>query len=108
MTWERDRERGYEEQFARQEEQSFKAAAHRNRLFALWAAEKMHLRRRDAESYVETLVTGDIAHLRGQRIVGRVAQDLQAAGIGLTQVEVQTVFDRFDAEANAERRKTQD
>lgn len=43
MSWERDRERGFEEEYAHKEERAFKAAAHRNRLLAEWAAQKLGL-----------------------------------------------------------------
>ena len=36
-----DRERAYEAKFAKDQEMSFKFLAHRNRLLALWAADRM-------------------------------------------------------------------
>src|SRR5215831_18773194 len=102
MSWERDRDRGYEKQFVEREERAFKAAAHRNRLLAQWAAEKMQLRHREAESYVETLVTGDVAHLRGRAIIKKLLDDLTAAGVAVTERDVTAEFDRRDAEAAAE------
>jgi len=100
MTWERDRERGYEEQFARREEQAFKAAALRNRQLALWAAQKLQLSGQAADSYVQTLA-GDVAHARGRGIIAKIVQDLAAARVALTERQVAAEFDRLDAEAAA-------
>ena len=105
MSWQRDRDVGFEQQFAHQEERTFKAAAHRNRLLAQWAAQKMNLRHHDAESYVQTLVTGDVAHLRGRGIIAKVAHDLTAAGFPTSETEVALEFDRLEAEVRAEARK---
>jgi hypothetical protein len=102
MDWKQERDRGFEKDFAQREERAFRAAAHRNGLLARWAALKMELTHRDAERYVQSLVTGDVAHLRGRGIVDRIIQDLWAAGVGVSEHEVRAEFDRLDHEANAE------
>lgn len=106
MSWERDRDKGFEADYARREEFAFKAAAHRNRLLAQWAADKMQLRHHDADSYVTTLVTGDVKHLRGRAIIAKVVEDLKAAGVAITEKEVAAEFDRLEAQAQAEIKKT--
>jgi hypothetical protein len=99
MSWQRDRDKGFEEQFAHHEEVAFKAAAHRNRLLAVWAADKLQLRDTAAESYVQTLVTGDVAHLRGRGIVQKIVEDFAAAKLAVAEKDVNAAFDRFDAES---------
>ena len=102
MTWQRDREQGYEAQFAHQETAAFRAAAHRNRLLARWVAALMGLRHRDVDSYVQTLVTGDVAHLRGRSVVAKIVRDLHAVGVTVPQAQVEAMFDHLDAQARAE------
>jgi hypothetical protein len=102
MNWERDRDKGFESQFAHREEVAFKAAAHRNRLLAQWAAERMGLRSKAADDYVTSVVTGDVAHLRGRAIVQKIAADLAAAKVAVSEAEVAAAFDRFDAQSAAE------
>ena len=102
MTWERDREQGYEAQFARREAAAFKVAAHRNHLLARWAANLMGLRHRDADRYAETLVTGDVTHLRGRAVIAKIARDLRAVGVTIPQAQVEAMFDHLDAQARAE------
>jgi hypothetical protein len=106
MSWERDRDRGFEEQYARREEQHFKASAHRNRLLGEWAAQKMGLKDGDAERYAQSLVTGDVAHLRGRNVIAKLVEDLNAAGVAITEAEVRAQFERLDGEAKAETRKS--
>ena len=102
MTWERDREQGYDAQYARQEATAFRSAAHRNRMLARWAAELMGLRHRGADSYADALVTGDVAHLRGRAVVAKIASDLRAAGVAIPQAQIEAMFDHLDARARAE------
>jgi hypothetical protein len=106
MSWERDRERGYEEQYARRQEQEFKAAAHRNRRLGQWAAHKLGLKDAAAERYVEALITGDIAHLRGPGVIAKLVDDLKDAGLAITEAMVRAEFERLDAETKAEFRNS--
>ena len=48
------REEGFEQKFAHDEAMRFKATARRNRLFGLWAAEKLGLAGADAEAYAKS------------------------------------------------------
>ncbi len=104
MSWERDRDIGYEKQFAQHEEDDFRAAAHRNRLLAEWAAQLMGLRHHASDSYVKELVTGDVAHLRGRAIIEKIERDLREAGVTISSGQVAAAFDRFDVQSKAENR----
>ncbi len=46
----RDRQQGFEKKFAMDEETKFKAMARRNKLFGLWAAEKLGKAGTDADA----------------------------------------------------------
>ncbi len=102
MDWVHDRELGYEMQHARHEEAAFRAAAHRNRLLAEWAARLLGLRHRETTRYVETLVTGDVAHARGGAIIDQVVRDLHNAGVPTPRAEVAAKFEQLEAQARAD------
>lgn len=102
MSWERDRERGDEQQVAQHEETEFKAAGRRNRLLAQWAARLLGLRHRESQSYVEQAVTGDVGHARGHAIIEKVMRDLRDAGIPTPREEVAAMFVQLEARAHAE------
>ena len=53
------REEGFEKKFALDEEQKFKAEARRNKLFGLWAAEKLGLSGDAAKDYSKEVVAAD-------------------------------------------------
>lgn len=102
MSWDRDRQRGYEAQHAHDEEGAFKAAARRNRLLAQWAARLMGLRHRDTQAYVMQAVTGDVGHACGHAIIDTVMHDLHDAGIPTPRAEVAAMFVQLEARAHAE------
>jgi hypothetical protein len=55
-----DRQKGFEAEFKRSQELQFRATARRNKLFGLWAAEKLGLQTGDAaDAYARTVVDAD-------------------------------------------------
>jgi len=102
MTWQKDRDAGFENQFAHREEVAFKVAAHRNRMLAQWAAQRMGLRDQATSDYVASVVTSDVAHLRGRGIIQKIVADLAAAKAPVNETEVAAAFDRFHAQSIAE------
>ena len=76
-----DRERGFEQKFAFDEELRFKATARRNRLFGLWAAERLGKGGAEAEAYARDVVLADLSKAGDRDVIGKVLADFQAAGI---------------------------
>ena len=59
MTTFDEREKGFESKFAHDQELEFKAVARRNKLFGLWAAERMGLSQDGADQYAQAVVRSD-------------------------------------------------
>jgi hypothetical protein len=83
-----DREKGFERKFAFDEELRFKATARRNKLFGLWAAEKLGKAGADAETYAREVVVADLAEAGDQDIIRKVRGDLEAAGVSASEGEM--------------------
>jgi hypothetical protein len=94
-----DREKGFERKFAFDEELRFRATARRNRLFGLWAAEKLGKSEADAEAYAKTVVIADLAEAGDQDVIRKVKGDLDAAGLALSEGELKTRLIDLMAEA---------
>ena len=60
MTTFDDREKAFELRFVHNEELRFRATARRNKLFGLWAAEKMGLSGGEADEYAKSVVKADL------------------------------------------------
>ena len=76
MTTFNDREKGFENKFAHDEEMQFKAVARRNRLLGLWAASLLGKTGDDADAYAMEVVRADFAEAGDEDVFRKVAADL--------------------------------
>jgi hypothetical protein len=93
MTTFDDRERAFEAKFAHDEEMAFRIVARRNRLLGVWAAEKMKLTPEEADSYAKTVVHADLEEAGDGDVVRKVFGDLNAAGVDVSEADVQAALD---------------
>ena len=78
MTTFDDRERGFENKFAHDEEMQFKAIARRNRLLGLWAASLLGKTGDDAAAYAMEVVKSDFVESGDHDVYRKLAADLGA------------------------------
>ncbi|TVR97477.1 MAG: DUF1476 domain-containing protein [Rhodospirillales bacterium] len=95
----RELEQSHEARFKLSEEMRFKAQARRNRLLGQWAAERMGLAPEAAAEYARGLVALNLERPGIDHLVARVAQDLGAAGVTVTDSEIVAALNRCHAEA---------
>ncbi|HVA13811.1 MAG TPA: ATPase inhibitor subunit zeta [Stellaceae bacterium] len=99
MTGFEEREQGFEKNFERQQELTFKAKARRNHLLGLWAAAQLGLAGAAAEAYARGIADPS-QHLHGDgEIVAKIVSDLQAKGIALDATRVTLELAHFAAQA---------
>jgi hypothetical protein len=99
MTTFDDRESAFENKFAHDEELQFKISARRNKLFGLWAAEKMGLTTEEADAYAISVVQADFEEAGDEDIVRKVLGDLTSASIETDDQEVRAALDTQMIEA---------
>jgi hypothetical protein len=83
-----DREKGFEQKFAFDEELRFKATARRNKLFGLWAAEKLGKSGAEAEAYAKEVVLSDLKEAGDADVIAKVSADLKAAGVAASEQQL--------------------
>lgn len=76
MTTFDDRERGFENKFAHDEELQFKAVARRNRLLGLWAAGLLGKTGEQADAYSREVVKSDFEEQGDHDVYRKIAGDL--------------------------------
>ena len=97
----KDREKGFEAQFKRDQELSFRVTARRNKLFGLWVAEKLGLAAGDAaEAYARAVVDADFERPGDGDVIEKVQGDLAAKGIALDETALRIELTRAAAEAH--------
>ena len=94
-----DRERGFESKYALDEAQEFKAIARRNRLLGLWAAEKMGLNPERSEEYGRAIVKADFEQPGEEDVYRKIAQDLEGAGLTVSEGEIRRKMDELSSVA---------
>jgi hypothetical protein len=99
MTTFDDRERAFEQKFARDEEMKFRIIARRNRLLGQWAARQMGLTEAEAESYAKDVVRADFEEAGDNDVIRKVLGDLTAAGIECDESNISEALRNKEIEA---------
>jgi hypothetical protein len=93
------REEGFENQFAHEEEQRFKAEARRNKLLGLWAADQLGLAGDTPHDYAKTVVAAAFAGAGDADVVRKVMDDLAAKGVAITDAQIRVKMKELMAQA---------
>ena len=99
MTTFDDRERAFENMFARDQEMQFKVLARRDRLLGHWAANLMGLTDVEADSYARDLVRSDFEEAGDEVIVRKVLGDLTGAGVDCDETRIREALAHKTVEA---------
>jgi hypothetical protein len=95
------REEAFEKQFAHDEALKFKATARRNKLFGLWAAEKLGLSGADADSYALSVVM--VAFEEGEHdVAGKIRKDFDVRGVAQSDHQIARTMNDLMARAMAD------
>ncbi|WP_158818150.1 DUF1476 domain-containing protein [Methylocapsa sp. S129] len=95
-----ERQKGFEAQFVRDQELSFRVAARRNKLLGLWAAERLGLPAGEAaETYAQTIVAADFQAPGDDDVIKKLHDDFAAKGVGVSQTELRAELARAATEA---------
>jgi hypothetical protein len=99
MTTFDDRERAFEQKFARDEEMKFRIIARRNRLLGEWAARQMGLSDAEMQSYAKDVVRADFEEAGDEDVIRKVLGDLTAAGVDCDEGELVEALKNKEIEA---------
>jgi len=99
MTTFDDREKAFENKFARDEEMQFRITARRNRLLGEWAARQMGLTEVEAESYAKDVIRSDFEEAGEHDVIRKVLGDLTAAGVDCNEEQVSEALRNKEIEA---------
>ena len=89
-----DREKGFEAEFKRNQELQFRVTARRNKLFGLWAAEKLGMAGDHAETYARAVIDADFEKPGDGDVIEKVRGDLAAKGIELSETQLRAELTR--------------
>jgi hypothetical protein len=93
------REDGFEKKFAHDEEFRFKAAARRNKLLGLWAAEKLGKSGADADAYAKQVIAADLEEAGDEDVFRKIRQDFDKAGVTQSDHQIRRTLEEMMAKA---------
>jgi hypothetical protein len=99
MTTFDERERAFEAKFARDQETQFKVHARRDKLLGQWAAAKLGLNQAETDAYCRDLVHADFEMVGDADITKKLLGDLTAAGIEISEAEIEAEIELKTVEA---------
>jgi hypothetical protein len=94
----------FENKFAHDETLRFKATARRNKLLALWAAEK--LGRTDLDAYVREVIAADLEKAGDEDVFLKIRGDFDAAGVAQSDHQIRRTMEELLIKAMAEIKTT--
>ena len=99
MTTFDDREKAFENMYARDQEMQFRVIARRNRLLGMWAANMMGLTDVEAESYAKDVVRADFEEAGDEDVIRKVLGDLTSAGVECDDSRIREALEHKMVEA---------
>lgn len=90
-----DREKGFENKFAHDQELKFKAEVRRNKLLGLWAAELMGLEGEAAEAYAKEVVKSDFEEAGDEDVFRKVRGDFDAKGVDQSDHQIRRTMEEL-------------
>lgn len=99
MTTFNEREKGFENKFARDQDLKFKAESRRNRMIAEWAAAKMGVTGAALDDYVKAVRKADLAEKGDDDVVRKIAKDLADKGVKVAEADIRNQMAEFLATA---------
>jgi hypothetical protein len=99
MTTFDERERAFENMYARDQEMQFKILARRNRLLGEWAAGLMGLTDVERDAYGKDIVRAEFEEGGDEAVVRKILGDLTSAGVECDETRIREALDHKQAEA---------
>jgi len=99
MTQFDDRERAFENMYARDQELQFKITARRNRLLGMWAAKKMGLTEVEADAYARDVIRADFEDGHDDDVIRKLLGDLTSAGVEIDDARIREALEHRTVEA---------
>lgn len=99
MTTFDEREHAYENKYAHDREQDFKAIARRNKLLGLWAAQVLDIAEPERDAYARQVVLSDLEIPTDEDVVQKLLKDFKAAGALQGEKEIREELHRLHSVA---------
>ena len=87
-----NREKAFEDMYARDADLRFKVLARRDKLAGLWAAERLGLSGEAAADYAKTVILADLEHPGDEDVIAKLQRDLPDLTDADIRAQLQVAF----------------
>jgi hypothetical protein len=98
----KDIEKGFEAQFAIDDDLKFKARARSNRLVGQWAAQKLGLAGVQADAYAKEIVMSDLEKPRTDSVFRKIRVDFDSKGVLQSDHQIRRTMEEYLTHALAD------
>ena len=99
MTTFDERKNAFENKFAHDADLQFRVEARANKLLGLWAAGLLNKTGEEANAYAVEVVKADFAEAGDEDVIRKLAGDLTAAAVEISDAEIRSMLNEKTAEA---------
>ena len=107
MTTFDDRERAFENKYARDQDMQFRIVARRNRLLGQWAAGLMGLSQAEADAYASDVIRADFEEAGDEDVIRKILGDLTSAGVECDEGRIREALGHKSVEARRQLMESQ-
>ena len=97
-----DREQDFEARYAHDQELRFRIEARRNKLFGLWAAEKLGKTGEEARLYAQEVIKAAFTRTGDEDVFQKVRKDFEAGGVVQSEHQIRRNMVDFLSEAETQ------
>ena len=89
-----EREKGFENKFAKDHELQFKVFAKRNKYLAIWAGSKLGKSDEQKSNYVQEIIKADLQEAGDEDVFRKIKKDFQIASISIEDSEIRDQMEK--------------
>jgi|TARA_B110000438_G_C15250825_1_gene409738 hypothetical protein len=89
-----EREKSFEQKFAKDEELQFKVAARSNKYLGEWVGLKLGKNDEEKKNYIQEIIKADMEEAGNEDVFRKVKQDFQLASISVEDTEIRDQMEK--------------
>ena len=100
-----EREKSFENKFAKDQELQFKVAARSNKYLGEWASTKLGKNKEENENYIQEIIKADMEEAGQEDVFRKLKKDFQAASINIEDTEIREQMEKASSRAKEDFKK---
>ena len=89
-----EREKSFENKFAKDQELQFKVAAKSNKYLGEWASSKLGKNDTEKQNYIQEIIKADMEEAGSEDVFRKVKKDFKTASISIEDIEIRNQMEK--------------